>query len=114
MIGTYSWPPGRASSKKRSCPRTATLVRVASSRSRWDEADKLIGVQITDGHREILLGTRQGIVIRFKEEDAPTNGPHRAWCTRHYIGRGQPGDRDGDYYAGLRHRRVNHHRKWVR
>ena len=33
-----------------------------------DQGDKLIGVQITDGQREILLGTRQGIVIRFKEE----------------------------------------------
>ncbi|HYL81705.1 MAG TPA: DNA gyrase C-terminal beta-propeller domain-containing protein, partial [Candidatus Acidoferrum sp.] len=35
-----------------------------------DEGDKLIGVQITDGQREILLGTRQGIVIRFKEDEA--------------------------------------------
>ena len=35
-----------------------------------DEGDKLIGVEITDGQREILLGTRQGIVIRFKEQDA--------------------------------------------
>src|SRR2546428_902635 len=34
-----------------------------------DEGDKLIGVEITDGQREILLGTRDGIVIRFKEED---------------------------------------------
>ena len=39
-----------------------------------DEGDKLIGVQITDGHREILLGTRQGIVIRFKEEDVRPMG----------------------------------------
>ena len=31
--------------------------------------DKLIGVQLTDGQREILLGTRQGITIRFKEEE---------------------------------------------
>ncbi|MBI5855124.1 MAG: DNA gyrase subunit A [Nitrospirae bacterium] len=35
-----------------------------------DGGDKLIGVQITDGQREILLGTKQGIVIRFKEEEA--------------------------------------------
>ncbi len=39
-----------------------------------DEGDKLIGVEITDGHREILLGTRQGIVIRFKEEDVRPMG----------------------------------------
>ncbi len=35
-----------------------------------DEGDKLIGVALTDGQRQILLGTREGIVIRFKEEDA--------------------------------------------
>jgi DNA gyrase subunit A len=39
-----------------------------------DGGDKLIGVQITDGQREILLGTRQGIVIRFKEEDVRPMG----------------------------------------
>src|SRR5437016_3270493 len=44
-----------------------------------DEGDKLIGVEITDGQREILLGTRDGIVIRFREEDVrpmgrPANG----------------------------------------
>lgn len=39
-----------------------------------DEGDKLIGVQITDGQREILLGTRQGIVIRFKEEEVRPMG----------------------------------------
>ncbi|MBA2251213.1 MAG: DNA gyrase subunit A [Nitrospirales bacterium] len=39
-----------------------------------DVGDKLIGVQITDGQREILLGTRQGIVIRFKEEEVRPMG----------------------------------------
>ncbi|MBM4123818.1 MAG: DNA gyrase subunit A [Nitrospira sp.] len=39
-----------------------------------DQGDKLIGVEITDGRREILLGTRQGIVIRFKEEEARPMG----------------------------------------
>jgi len=39
-----------------------------------DSGDKLIGVEITDGQREILLGTRQGIVIRFKEEDVRPMG----------------------------------------
>src|SRR5574341_1109739 len=34
-----------------------------------DEGDKLIAVEITDGQREILLGTRQGSVIRFKEDE---------------------------------------------
>ena len=39
-----------------------------------DPGDKLIGVEITDGYREILLGTRHGIVIRFKEEDVRPMG----------------------------------------
>jgi DNA gyrase subunit A len=39
-----------------------------------DEGDKLIAVEITDGQREILLGTRQGIVIRFKEEEVRPMG----------------------------------------
>ena len=34
-----------------------------------DNGDKLIGVELTDGQREILLGTRRGITIRFKEEE---------------------------------------------
>jgi DNA gyrase subunit A len=39
-----------------------------------DEGDKLIGVEITDGQREILLGTKQGITIRFKEDDVRPMG----------------------------------------
>ncbi|NKB80874.1 MAG: DNA gyrase subunit A [Nitrospirales bacterium] len=34
-----------------------------------DEGDKLIGVNVTDGQSDILLGTKHGIVIRFHEED---------------------------------------------
>jgi DNA gyrase subunit A len=39
-----------------------------------DKGDKLIAAEITDGEREILLGTRQGIVIRFKEEEVRSMG----------------------------------------
>jgi DNA gyrase subunit A len=39
-----------------------------------DEGDKLIAAEITDGQREILLGTRQGIVIRFKEDEVRPMG----------------------------------------
>ncbi|MGQ0810160.1 MAG: DNA gyrase subunit A [Nitrospiraceae bacterium] len=39
-----------------------------------EEGDKLIGVHITDGQREILIGTRQGITIRFKEEEVRPMG----------------------------------------
>ena len=39
-----------------------------------EDGDKLIGVQLTDGHREILLGTKQGITIRFTEDEARPMG----------------------------------------
>jgi DNA gyrase subunit A len=39
-----------------------------------EEGDKLIGVQVTDGQREILLGTKQGITIRFSESDVRSMG----------------------------------------
>jgi len=39
-----------------------------------ESGDKLIGVQLTDGQREILLGTRQGITIRFKEDEVRAMG----------------------------------------
>ena len=39
-----------------------------------DGGDKLIGVELTDGQREILLGTRKGITIRFKEEEVRSMG----------------------------------------
>ena len=39
-----------------------------------EEGDRLIGVHVTDGQREILLGTKQGITIRFKEEEVRPMG----------------------------------------
>ncbi len=39
-----------------------------------EEGDKLIGVQLTDGQREILLGTKQGITIRFTEDEVRPMG----------------------------------------
>ncbi len=39
-----------------------------------EDGDKLIGVQLTDGQREILMGTRQGITIRFKEDEVRPMG----------------------------------------
>ena len=35
-----------------------------------EEGDKLIGVELTDGQSDILLGSKKGIVIRFSEKDA--------------------------------------------
>jgi DNA gyrase subunit A len=39
-----------------------------------DEGDALIGVEITSGNDEILLGTKQGMAIRFKETDVRAMG----------------------------------------
>jgi DNA gyrase subunit A len=38
------------------------------------EGDRLIEVKITDGHDEVILATRKGKAIRFKEEDCRTMG----------------------------------------
>ncbi|MDQ0417881.1 DNA gyrase subunit A [Croceifilum oryzae] len=38
------------------------------------EADELIGVHLTDGHQEILMGTKQGMSIRFPEMDVRKMG----------------------------------------
>ncbi|NPV27963.1 MAG: DNA gyrase subunit A [Firmicutes bacterium] len=39
-----------------------------------DENDELIGVKLTDGTEEIILGTRQGMAIRFAETDVRSMG----------------------------------------
>ena len=39
-----------------------------------EEGDKLISVHVTDGQREILLGTKQGITIRFTEDEVRPMG----------------------------------------
>lgn len=39
-----------------------------------DDGDKLIGVKLTNGKQDIILGTEQGKAIRFSEEDVRTMG----------------------------------------
>jgi DNA gyrase subunit A len=39
-----------------------------------EEGDRLVAAHLTDGHQEILLGTRQGMVIRFSEEEVRSMG----------------------------------------
>jgi DNA gyrase subunit A len=39
-----------------------------------DEADKLIGVDITDGQRDVMLFTREGNAIRFNEDNVRAMG----------------------------------------
>lgn len=39
-----------------------------------DENEQLIGVELTDGNSEIILATRNGIAIRFDEQDVRPMG----------------------------------------
>lgn len=39
-----------------------------------DEDDELIGVKLTDGEKEIILGTKEGMAIRFPEEQVRAMG----------------------------------------
>lgn len=39
-----------------------------------DDDEDLIGVELTDGNSEIILATRNGIAIRFDEQDVRTMG----------------------------------------
>ena len=41
--------------------------------SSWEE-DELIGVKLTDGKQEIIMGTANGMSIRFSEEDVRSMG----------------------------------------
>lgn len=44
--------------------------------------DELIEVKTTDNEKEIILVTKFGQCIRFKENDVRTTG-RVSWCTRH-------------------------------
>jgi DNA gyrase subunit A len=39
-----------------------------------DEGDDLVEVKLTDGDQEIMLGTKNGLAIRFSEKDVPAYG----------------------------------------
>ena len=46
-------------------PRTEGIIAI-----RLDEGDGLVGVEVTDGQQDVVLGTRKGKLIRFSEKDA--------------------------------------------
>jgi DNA gyrase subunit A len=50
-------------------PRSAGIIAIAI-----DEGDRLIGIKQTDGHGEIVLTTRNGMSIRFKETELRDQG----------------------------------------
>ena len=50
-------------------PRAGGIIALAI-----DSGDELIAARVTDGNREILLGSRKGKAIRFKEQEARPMG----------------------------------------
>jgi len=50
-------------------PRSGGIIAI-----NLDEGDKLIATEITDGHHDLMLGTKSGLVIRFKEGDVRSVG----------------------------------------
>ncbi|MGD0950008.1 MAG: DNA gyrase subunit A [Candidatus Binatia bacterium] len=50
-------------------PRRSGIIAIS-----LDEGDAVIGVRLTDGHQEIILSTRMGQAIRFKEEEVRPMG----------------------------------------
>src|SRR5574341_1231780 len=50
-------------------PRAGGIIAIT-----LDEGDELIAVQLTKGDDEILLGTKQGMAIRFKEDEVRSAG----------------------------------------
>jgi DNA gyrase subunit A len=50
-------------------PRKAGIIAIS-----LDDGDEVIGVRLTDGHQEVILSTRDGQAIRFKESDVRPMG----------------------------------------
>ena len=80
--GLSSWGLSRASSRRRSLsaysnPRQGGIIALS-----LDAGDKLIGVDLTDGQREILLGTKQGHHHPFQGRRCAGHGTHGPRCAR--------------------------------
>jgi DNA gyrase subunit A len=50
-------------------PRRSGIIAIS-----LDEGDEVIGVRLTDGHQELILSTRMGQAIRFREEEVRAMG----------------------------------------
>ncbi len=69
-----SWSPATVSSSVPSTMRTPMCAKSGLIAINLDEGDELAWVKITDGHSDVVLATRQGMSIRFHEEDARSMG----------------------------------------
>ena len=58
------------------------------------EDDDLISVHLTDGTKEIIIGTREGMLVRFKEEDIRSMGRSAAGVRGIKL-------REGDHVVGM-------------
>jgi DNA gyrase subunit A len=60
-------------------PRPSGIIAIA-----LEEGDEVIGVRLTDGTQEVILSTRDGQAIRFKEEEARPmgRGTYGVWGMR--------------------------------
>ncbi len=53
-----------------------------------DEGDAVIAAQVTDGAGEVFIGTRDGMAIRFGEDDVrPRDGAERVRRARDHAAR---------------------------
>jgi DNA gyrase subunit A len=58
------------------------------------EEDELISVRLTDGSKQVIIGTHQGMLVRFEEEDIRTMGRTAAGVRGIKL-------REGDYVVGM-------------
>ena len=69
VMGTRGGTIKKTDLKAFSNPRAAGIIAIEV-----DETDELIAVAETDGKKDLVIGTRNGMAIRFKEEDARPMG----------------------------------------
>lgn len=65
LIATKNGTVKKTSLTAYSKPRRGGIIAIT-----LDEGDDLVGVELTDGSQQILLGTKNGLACRFKEKDA--------------------------------------------
>ena len=69
LMGTQQGTIKKTDLKAFSNPRSAGIIAI-----QVDDTDRLIAVAETDGKKDLVIGTRNGMAIRFSEEDARPMG----------------------------------------
>jgi len=69
VMGTRSGTIKKTALSAYSNPRAGGIIAMG-----FDDGDAVIAVQLSDGQSEIFIGTRQGMAIRFPEDDARAMG----------------------------------------